>query len=121
MFRQKKGGNITKCRMFHVGNGSFEIQYVWHQAQISAGTELAQRLVFVFGLALLLAGFLEHSPAFSNEMRSGFGKECCAVEVGSEEGSVPSELIGETNGHLHNAMRSILERGDDKGLECEEN
>jgi len=122
-----------KCWMFHIGSGAFEIQYAWQQKQISAGTELAQRSVFAFGSALLSAGFPEHSPDFANEIRSGFGK--LVKRLNEDCGDVApwkwdlnkavqlvcwtSELIGETDDHLHSAVCSILERGDDE-LESEE-
>jgi hypothetical protein len=120
--------------MFHIGSGAFEIQYVWQQEKISARTELAHRSVFGFGPALLSAGFPEHRPAFSNEIQSGFGKlvkrlnEDCGdvapwkwdLNKALELVGGASELIGETDGHLNNAVYGILEHGDDEGLESEE-
>jgi len=136
-FVKRKGAiypDKTKGWMFHIGSGAFEIQYAWQEKLISAGTELAQRSVFTFGPALLSAGFPEHSSAFSNEMQSGFGK--LVKQLNENCGDVApwkwdlnkavqlvcwaSELIGETDSHLNNAVCGILERGDDEGLDNEE-
>jgi len=95
--------------------------------------DLAQHSVFAFGPALLSAGFPEHSSAFSNEMRSGFGKllkllnkDCRDVAPWKWDLNKAVQLVcwaveltGETDMHLTNAA-CILERGDDKGLESEE-
>ncbi|KIM89809.1 hypothetical protein PILCRDRAFT_812603 [Piloderma croceum F 1598] len=130
-------GNIypdkTECWMFHIGSGAFEIQYGWQENQISAGTELGQRSVFAFGPAILSAGFPEHS-SLSKEIRSGFRK--LVKRLNEDCGDVApwkwdmnkavqlvcwaSELIGETDRHLNNAVCSILERGDDEELESDE-
>ena len=87
-----------------------------------------------FRPALLSAGFPEHSPDFSNEIRSGFGK--LVKQLNEDCGDVApwkwdlnkavqlvcwtSGLIGETDDHLYSAVCSILERGDDDELESEE-